>query len=177
MSHQHCNSNCNHTLSTLYTQSLTELDFERSIHGCAQRGDVAKVRKWLLKCCPDERDRAGYTALHYAARQGHVDVCRVILESGGDPNAKTHEIGATPLHKAILSRNFPTVDLLLSYDALADMADNDGRTPWHVAACVGDVNILRRMLQISRGVAMVKDKHGRLPVDLAKSEEIVVILQ
>ncbi|TPX71697.1 hypothetical protein SpCBS45565_g00905 [Spizellomyces sp. 'palustris'] len=82
-----------------------------------------------------------------------------------------------PLHKAILSRNFPTVDLLLSYDALTDVADNDGRTPWHVAACVGDVNILRKLLQISRGVAMVKDKHGRLPVDLANSEEIVVILQ
>lgn len=44
-------------------------------------------------------DNAGYTALHYAARTGNTDICKMLLYNGADINATTNG-KATPLHKA-----------------------------------------------------------------------------
>lgn len=48
-------------------------------------------------------DNAGYTALHYAARNGYVDICKILLEYGADIDALTKSAQATPLHKAAAS--------------------------------------------------------------------------
>ena len=32
--------------------------------------------------------RDGYTPLHYSAINGHLEVCRLLLQSGADVNAK-----------------------------------------------------------------------------------------
>lgn len=47
----------------------------------------------------DALDNAGYTALHYAARTGNIDICKKLLYNGADINATTNG-KATPLHKA-----------------------------------------------------------------------------
>lgn len=48
-------------------------------------------------------DNAGYTALHYAARNGHVEICKILFQYGADINALTKSAQATPLHKAAAS--------------------------------------------------------------------------
>lgn len=45
-------------------------------------------------------DNAGYTALHYAARNGHVKICGILLSNGAHINAQTRSGKATPLYKA-----------------------------------------------------------------------------
>jgi len=50
--------------SSLYAQSLTEMDFERGIWQAALDGNVKRVRLLLDKGGdPDARDSSGYTAL------------------------------------------------------------------------------------------------------------------
>lgn len=44
-------------------------------------------------------DNSGYTALHYAACNGHVDVCKMLIQVGANVDAQTRGL-ATPLHKA-----------------------------------------------------------------------------
>ncbi|KAI8427852.1 hypothetical protein MSG28_002232 [Choristoneura fumiferana] len=44
-------------------------------------------------------DNSGYTALHYAARNGHIDICKTLIQVGANVNAQTSGL-ATPLHKA-----------------------------------------------------------------------------
>lgn len=59
-----CAENCPHTTPSPYAQTLDELSFERSLHGSANAGDLARVEKLLSKnTFVDERDYAGYTAL------------------------------------------------------------------------------------------------------------------
>ena len=41
----------------------------------------------------------GFTPLHYAAKEGHLDVCRLILERVEDKNPEAIG-GWTPLHSA-----------------------------------------------------------------------------
>ena len=59
-------------------QSLDELDFERGIWGAAREGEDERLVALLEKGVQaSSRDSSGYTALHYAARAGHVDTVRV----------------------------------------------------------------------------------------------------
>lgn len=50
-------------------------------------------------------DNSGYTPLHYAARKGHVDICKILLQNGALIDAKTNSGQATPLHKAAAAGN------------------------------------------------------------------------
>ena len=62
-------------------QTLDELDFERGLCGACSRGDLARVQELLVRRerDPNERDTSDYTPLHYAARQGHEQVCALLL--------------------------------------------------------------------------------------------------
>ena len=90
-------------------QGIEELDFQRSACAAAQAGDEAKLARILHKhpqavhqdgssgaapygalgCHPPARhpDRSpagasGYTPLHYAAREGHASLVRLLLAAG-----------------------------------------------------------------------------------------------
>lgn len=65
-------------------QSLGEMDFERGLAGAALKGDVSRLRHLLGRpgADPNETSQGGYTPLMYAARSGHVDACRALLEVG-----------------------------------------------------------------------------------------------
>lgn len=79
------------------------MEWERGLWGSAMSGDATKCERLLAqgKVHANERDSAGYTALHYAARAGKLEVCRVLVgRHHADVNAKTKEGQATPLHRA-----------------------------------------------------------------------------
>lgn len=41
--------------------------------------------------------KAGFTPLHLASQEGHVDVTNLLLKNGADPNAKAKN-GLAPIH-------------------------------------------------------------------------------
>lgn len=45
-------------------------------------------------------DNAGYTPLHYAARKGNLDICKILLQNGANIDSVTKSGKATALHKA-----------------------------------------------------------------------------
>ena len=74
------------------------------------------------------RNMERLTALHMAA--GAEDVrwtSRLLLEYGADINSKG-ELGKTPLHEALLRRNFAIASMLLAYGADGDIGDGEGIT-------------------------------------------------
>jgi hypothetical protein len=64
----------------------------------ARKGDAPTVKQ-LLDAGVDvnSKFRYGATALSYACDRGHLDVVRLLLERGADPNVKDTFYGATPL--------------------------------------------------------------------------------
>ncbi len=66
-------------------------------------------------------------AIHSAVAENHIDVVRVLLEHGGDPNAK-QEGGFAPLHAAAQNGNVELHDLLVARGADPEAATDDGRT-------------------------------------------------
>ncbi|CAG8724442.1 16119_t:CDS:2, partial [Racocetra fulgida] len=108
-SHHHHDKSCSHDHS-LYAQDLDELDFQRSIHNASLIGNISQVKSIISKkgsAITNQIDTAGYTPLHYAARSGNLEICRLLLEHGANVNAVTPELsstvnsdGHTPLDKA-----------------------------------------------------------------------------
>lgn len=74
----------------------------------------------------------GYTALHWAAKFGNLDVIKLIAGKYQiSPNIKSHA-GYTPLHLACMFDRFDAYELLLkSFRADPRIRDNYGRFPQH----------------------------------------------
>ncbi|XP_068733040.1 ankyrin repeat domain-containing protein 39-like isoform X2 [Montipora capricornis] len=161
-------------------QSFTEMDFERGIWQAALDGNMKRVRSLLDKGGdPDARDGSGYTALHYASRSGHADICLLLLERGANVNAQTRSGKATSLHRAAYSGHSEVMKILIKHGADARICDSDGQTALHKAAEKMQKDVVRILLDLDAGLREVKDRHGRIPADVAPSslKELQSMLQ
>ena len=69
----------------------------------------------------DTEDGSGFTALHYAACDGRLNICRILLDVGkADINALTNN-NWTPLHFAAYQNREAVVRLLLEKERGADL--------------------------------------------------------
>lgn len=67
--HIHKNGICEHFGSSVATQSVEELDFQRGLWPAALNGDLNKILKLLESGrLINEKDKMGYSPLHYACR-------------------------------------------------------------------------------------------------------------
>ncbi|NXY89027.1 ANR39 protein, partial [Alcedo cyanopectus] len=148
-------------------QSLPEMDFERGIWGAARDGDERRVLELLERRGePGQPDLAGYTALHYASRNGHLGVCQLLLQRGARCDARTPG-GATPLHRASYCGHLDVARLLLAHGADPAAADDDGSTSLHKAAEQGHRELCALLLRHSAELPGLPDAKGRRPLDVA----------
>jgi ankyrin repeat protein len=86
------------------TQTIVEAESNNTpqLHILAQQGDIARIRELLDagECKATDVDAEGITALHWAAMNSALDVCRLLLERGAEVDAVGGELQATPLHWA-----------------------------------------------------------------------------
>jgi ankyrin repeat protein len=82
-------------------------------------GDGPEVVRALVRAGADVNACGGVarpTALHMAARRGHVEIARALLDSGAAVNARDRK-GDTPLQRAINCRKNGVSQLLLERGA------------------------------------------------------------
>lgn len=112
-----------------------------------------KDRLWLLSCFIENHwtaivsdllshgysplesylHRGGQTILHFAARLGYIDMVKLLLDSGADPNLPDCG-GETPLIAASRFNNVDVMKLLLSRSADASCQLSEGSTALHFVA-------------------------------------------
>jgi ankyrin repeat protein len=73
-----------------------------------------------------------------------LEICRILLEAGADPNPRQHE-GFTPLLEAAQHGNADLVELLLEHVADASATLADGRTAAELAAGAGASELAARL--------------------------------
>ncbi len=118
----------------------------------------------------DARDLTDWTPLAIAARYGHLEVVRVLLEAGAAPDASTVQ-GWSPFLLAMVSRfqlvssnnadgfwlppptparaeHAEVMHLLVAGGADVDRPGSSGWTPLAIAACIGSANAVRSLLML-----------------------------
>ncbi len=100
------------------------------------------VRQWPRKIIneprPKDMNKGGFTALHYAAREGCIDCARALIEAGADPDVTDPE-RVTPLVLALENLHYDLAAYLIEAGADINKWDLYGRSPLYMAA---DTNTL-----------------------------------
>jgi ankyrin repeat protein len=133
-------------------------------------GNVEVARTLLSsdRASVDDHGPDGYTALHLAAYFGQLEVARLLLGRGADPNAVAlNESRVTPLHSAVAAKHRDTASLLLALGASPNSVQHGGWTPLHAAARDGD-EVIVDMLLLRGADATRKSDYGKTAIDLAE---------
>ena len=108
----------------------------------------------------DMRDPdSGWTALHFAARNGQVEFARRLLEAKADVNALGPS-DETPLHLAVSQNLRSMVFMLLNYGADCNIKSKYMATPLHYVKKKSSAALLCR----AGAKTFAKDIHGHAPV-------------
>jgi ankyrin repeat protein len=148
------------------------------LYSASYFGREAVVRLLLEKDVA-VRDDNGETALHWAARGGHVAVVKLLLETGKVDADPKDSNGQTPLWCAAFMGYEAVVGLLFDTGKVdADSKDEYGRTPLWCAAWNGHEAVVRLLLDTGKVDADSKDEYGQTPLSRAaeKGHEAVVKL-
>jgi len=78
----------------------------------------------------------GMTALLFAARQGHLDAVRALLDAGADVNKPSQSEKTSPLLMAVINGHYDVAKLLLDHGANPNLAAASGLTPLYAAVDV-----------------------------------------
>ncbi|TMW69734.1 hypothetical protein Poli38472_001890 [Pythium oligandrum] len=123
----------------------------------------AGVLKQLLAhgADPNISDMDGWTPLHWAARNGNIDVVSALTSSSvagirADPYAREKAFGCTPLHFAAEKGMVDVVKALLSNKVDPNVPDNGGATALHLAAYNDYPDVVKSLLECEVTVVDVK---------------------
>ncbi|CAF1046778.1 unnamed protein product [Brachionus calyciflorus] len=116
-----------------YIEEQTE-SLLNPIHDAAKRGNLD-----FLKECIQNRvginslDRAGNTALHWAAYGGHKDCVLALLGVHNIILDVQNKLGDTALHNAAVKNHPDIVEILVDKGAKIDILNNDSKAPLDLA--------------------------------------------
>jgi ankyrin repeat protein len=127
----------------------------------------SKIIHWLY---------VGDTALHLTAAGYRVEMVRLLLDAGADPNAVTNHRRSSPLHYAAdgapnspywdAERQVQTIQCLIDAGADINAQDKNGATPLHRAVRTRSAAVVKFLLEAGCD-AELKNIPGSTPFHLA----------
>ncbi|KAF3030978.1 palmitoyltransferase akr1 [Penicillium rubens] len=126
----------------------------------ARMGEIGTMQKLFTakKFTANHRDEEGITPLHWAAINNQYAMCRFLIDSGADVNAKGGESVATPAMWAAQRCHYYIVNLLLQNGADPLLTDVQGYNILHLATIDGNAFLLVLLL------------HQEIPVDVVDQQ-------
>lgn len=131
---------------------LTNNNGFNALHHAALRGNPSAMRILLLKLprpwIVDEKKDDGYTALHLAALNNHVEVAELLVHQGR-ANMDLQNVNLqTALHLAVERQHTQIVRLLVREGSNLNIPDKDGDTPLHEALRHHTLSQLRQLQDV-----------------------------
>ena len=144
-------------------------DEQLALIEAAEQGDRARVET-LLQVGFNPNGIAGQwgmSALNHAVQRGDVEIVRVLLDAGADPDLKA--AGHQPLVLASLHGHARIAELLLQAGANPDLKSSDGNTPLIAAASMNRIPVIRVLMRAHPDYALF-NLEGRTALSLAAFE-------
>lgn len=92
-------------------------------------------------------DEDGFSLLHILALNGNLELLKIIVELGVNPNTLIEKGNLTPLHFAAMNGHLESLHYLLSKGANPDIQDDTGYTALHYAVKEGDLETVTALLR------------------------------
>jgi len=146
-----------------------------AIHIAAYSGNAGVVRLLCqeygvdVNCSTSEtlekEPKKGMTPLEWAARRGHNDVVKVLLENNADVNASRHTDGVTALYIAAQNGHAEVVEMLLANKGEVNASRTDtGITALYIATRRGYAEIVKLLLASDADVNASLARDGSTPL-------------
>eukprot|EP00918_Siedleckia_nematoides_P098218 GHVU01215022.1.p1 GENE.GHVU01215022.1~~GHVU01215022.1.p1 ORF type:complete len:513 (-),score=46.76 GHVU01215022.1:6-1544(-) len=155
---------------------------EAPLHAAGRTGQ-SNMCVELLKhgADPDVISAQNTTCLETVIQAGHTDLVALLLRNGVCPDGPVLNNKAFPgrrssLHYAVKEERGDLVALLLSYDAIPDVQDEENLTPLHLASRTGQNDVIKLLIEaacdlnIKRGLRSW-DQGGYTPLHEAVKHE------
>lgn len=142
----------------------------------ARDGDIAAIKRIIPNIANiNEIDSSGVTALIVSSGRGFIEIVKLLLEHGADPNLALIDTNITPLFAATAGDNLETVKLLLNNGANPNSL-SAGQSPLFVACAKRNAEIAVALMQkgadpnfcIAGGYPLLFDALGNGYYDIAK---------
>ena len=111
----------------------------------------------------------GITCLMTAAQNGHLAICRLLIDKGAQLEAKCWD-GRTPLHFAALQGHVEIVRLLCDRGADVEALGNDGWRPLHYAAYNGHISVVKELIEERNAEINARTVTGTTALTLARQQ-------
>ena len=135
-----------------------------------ESGDIAEVEKLISSGGPNI-DIDGYTALIIASDVGNINIVKLLIKSGADPNLTFLEGGENALYYAIFGGHTEVVKLLINAGADVNLYKADGHgitdagmTVLYNAEQFGETDIVKLLIEANADVN-IRNKRGKGPLD------------
>jgi ankyrin repeat protein len=129
---------------------------DEELRRAAIKGDYERVKEFLKRGANVHYRRGGWTVLMFAAREGHVDIVRLLLDHGADANVTSESRdGATPLTIAAEHGHVEVIKLLLSRGADVNGRNAHDNTALMYAAQYNHVDVAKVLLNANADTQLV----------------------
>ncbi|CAN1253532.1 Ankyrin repeat-containing protein At5g02620 [Linum perenne] len=146
---------------------------------CGQADVVSEMLGYMDLDTASIAARNGFDPFHVAAKQGHLEILRELLDVFPNLAMTTDLSCTTALHTAASQGHIDVVNLLLETDSnLAKIARNNGKTVLHSAARMGHLEVVHSLLINDPSSGLRTDKKGQTALHMAvKGQNVEIVME
>ncbi|KAG5590531.1 hypothetical protein H5410_041045, partial [Solanum commersonii] len=157
---------------------------ETPLYVAAEYGYYAVVREMIMYydlVAAGIKARHGFDALHIAAKQGDLDVVKVLMEAHPELAMTVNVVNTTALHTAANQGHIEMVlkALLSKEPGIATRMDNKGQTALHMAVKGQNLEVVEELTNADPSLVNMVDNKGNTPLHIASRKgraEVVKLL-
>ncbi|XVF55351.1 hypothetical protein PTKIN_Ptkin06aG0030400 [Pterospermum kingtungense] len=136
--------------------------------------EMIKYYDSVLACV---KAKNGYDAFHIAAKQGDLEILKILMEANLDLSMTFNSSNTTAVHTAASQGYTEVVNFLLEKGSnVLAIAKSNGKTALHSAARNGHLEIVKALLSKEPGITTRTDKKGQTALHMAvKGQSVEVV--